>query len=572
MNLKDQTIDLISRVLMMDPVAVSEIVETPPQPELGDLALPCFRFAKQEHKAPPLIAQDLARQISAQANHLAKVEAKGPYVNFFYDRAAYASSIFQAAQAQPDRFIGHLCDPARADQVVLVEYSSPNIAKPFHVGHGFSTILGDAIAKLYAYQGYTVKRLNHLGDYGTQFGRLIYAWLAWGDEKALEEEPIKELTRVYVKFHQLAEDKPEMYDAARDHFRRLELGEELEYKLWERFRKLSLQEFARIYDRLNIAFDSYNGESFYSDKMPAIVDLLRAQGLLVESQGAQVVMLDEYHLTPCIILKSDGSSIYATRDITAIFYRAKTWDYYRNIYIVGKEQTHHFQQVFAVLDKLGHPKAGKNYHVAFGRLSFGDQDFSTRSGKVILLEDFLDETVKRVSEIMDEGGFDLADQKDAIAEAIGVAAVKFIYLRAGREHDIAFSWDEMLDFAGDTAPYLLYAYARAQSVLRKAGVTQEELAQAKTELLTEDTEFQVLKSLAQLEQASIDAVEAYEPSILTRQIISLVRDYSRFYQSVSILRAEDPDLRLARLALCSLFASQLKLALSLLGIEVVERM
>ena len=572
MNLRDQTIDLISRVLNMGPVAISELVETPPQADMGDLALPCFKFAKQERKAPQMIAQDLAEKISAQAPHLAKVEAKGPYVNFFYDRSAYAASIFQAGSDQPDKLIGHVSDPARADQVVLVEYSSPNIAKPFHVGHGFSTILGDAIAKLYAYQGYTVKRLNHLGDYGTQFGRLIYAWLAWGDEAALEKEPIKELTRVYVKFHQLAEDNPEMYDAARDHFRRLELGEELEYKLWERFRKLSLQEFARIYDRLNISFDSYNGESFYSDKMPAIVDLLREKGLLVESQGAQVVMLDEYNLTPCIILKSDGSSIYATRDITAIFYRAETWDYYRNVYIVGKEQTHHFQQVFAVLDKLGHPKAGKNYHVAFGRLSFGDQDFSTRAGKVILLEEFLDETVKRVSEIMDEGGFDLADQKEAIAEAIGVAAVKFIYLRAGREHDIAFSWDEMLDFTGDTAPYLLYAYARARSVLRKSGVTQEELAQAKIELLTEDTEFQVLKSLAQLEQASVEAVEAYEPSILTRQIISLVRDYSRFYQSVSILRAEDPDLRLARLALCNLFASQLKLALGLLGIEVVERM
>ncbi|MDO5033423.1 MAG: arginine--tRNA ligase [Eubacteriales bacterium] len=572
MNLREQTIDLISRVLQMDPATITELVETPPQADMGDLALPCFRFAKQERKAPPLIAQDLAAKLSSRVPYLAKVEAKGPYVNFFYDRAAYAKSVFDLAKEEDGKLLGHRTQADRANQVVLVEYSSPNIAKPFHVGHGFSTILGDAVARLFAYHGYTVKRLNHLGDYGTQFGRLIYAWLAWGDEAALEAEPIKELTRVYVKFHKVAEDQPELFDAARDHFRRLEQGEELEYKLWERFRALSLQEFSRIYDRLKISFDSYNGESFYSDKMPALVDLLRAEGLLVESQGAQVVMLDEYNLNPCIILKSDGSSIYATRDITAIFYRAKTWDYYRNVYIVGKEQTNHFKQVFAVLDKLDHPKAGHNFHVAFGRLSFGDQDFSTRAGKVILLEEFLDETVKRVSEIMDAGGFDLEGQKAEIAEAIGVAAVKFIYLRAGREHDIAFSWDEMLDFTGDTAPYLLYAYARAQSVLRKAAVSPAELAQAKVKLLTQDAEFQVLKNLSLLEEASQEAMLAYEPSILTRQIISLVRDFSRFYQSVSILRAEEEDLRLARLALCELFAQQLKLALTLLGIEVVERM
>lgn len=570
MDYREKCIKALADVTGLEFTEVDSLAETPPNPEMGDLAMPCFQFAKKLKKAPQAIAQEFAECLAALPYFKDKIEVKGPYLNIFYDRAAFAESIFTSANNCPGKLLGHKDEPK--NKVVLVDYSSPNIAKPFHVGHGFSTILGAAICDLFEYHGYTVKRLNHLGDYGTQFGRLIYAWLHWGDEEALKKEPIKELTRVYVKFHEEADHNPDLYDAARLHFKRLEDGEEEEYKLWELFRKLSIEEFERIYKRLDVHFDSYDGESFYSDKMPAAIQVLRDKSLLEESENAQVVRLDEYNLNPCIIIKSDGSSIYATRDITALLYRDKTWDFYRNIYVVGQEQSNHFKQVFAVIDKLGHPKAGQSKHVAFGRLSFGDMEFSTRHGNIVRLEDFIDETYAHVYEIMQDSDYPQVDNAEEIAEAIAIASVKFLYLKSGREHNISTSWEELLDFNGDTAPYLLYAYARARSILRKADEQGITLTEAKVSLLTSDEEFSVLKELALLEEDSLAALREYEPSILVRCIIKLVREFNRFYQAKAILKAEDEALRVARLDLCRLFAEQLKIALAILGIKVVESM
>lgn len=569
MNIKDKCVDLITNELAMTREEVLALLEIPPKEDMGDLAMPCFKLAKVERRAPQVIAKDFAERLRGKADFLEKVVSEGPYVNFYYDKGIYAEMVFADAEKHEGKLLHH--QQEKKEGVILVEYSSPNIAKPFHVGHGFSTCLGDAIANMFDYLGYEVKRLNHLGDYGTQFGRLIYAWLAWGEEAALEEDAIKELTRVYIKFHEEAEKDESLYDKARAHFRHLENGEAVEYGLWQRFRDLSLQEFSKIYDRLKISFDSYNGESFYSDKIPQVVELLKEKELLEESEGAQVVNLDDYKLSPCIILKSDGSSIYATRDLAAIFYRAETYDYQRNIYIVGREQKFHFQQCFAVLDRLDHPKKDMNVHVAFGHLHFGTESFSTRQGKIIRLEDLLDETLVQVKKVMREGSFDMPEEEfNETAEAIAIATVKFLYLKSGRENDISFTWEEILDFNGDTAAYLLYAYARAKSVLRRAGI--ENLNNTDAGLLESEEEFQVLKDLSALEGALEEAVKAYEPSVFVRQIIRTVRNFNRFYQEKPILRADKEEVKLARLALCQLFSEQLKIALGILGIEVVERM
>lgn len=569
MDLREKTKNYIAETFGIAAEEIEKLLERPPRPEMGDLAMPCFKFAKELRKSPQAIAQEFSEKMSGDKDFLDKVVAEGPYLNFFYNRSAYAENIFSRAENAGDKLLAH--QAKEPEGTVLVDYSSPNIAKPFHVGHGFSTCLGDAICKLYRYQGYDVKGLNHLGDYGTQFGRLIYGWKHWGDDHALEQDAIKELTRVYIKFHEEAEEHEDLYEAAREHFRRLENGEEEELQLWQRFKDVSIKEFERLYKRLDISFDSYKGEAFYSDMIPEVVQILRDQGLLVESQGAEVVNLDEFKLNPCIIIKSDGSSIYATRDLAAILYRDRTWDFYRNIYVVGQDQSYHFEQLFAVLKKMGHPKADNCFHVGFGRISSGDEEFSTRHGKIILLEDFLDETYHKVLEIMSDGNFDMSDEeRSATAEAIAVASVKFLYLKAGRDNNIAFTWEEMLDFNGDTAPYILYSYARARSILRRAEAI--DLSSANFGLLTNNEEFNLLKELESLEGAALEAMSVYEPSILVRQILKLVRSFNRYYQAQPILKEENEELRNARLALCQLFTKELKTALAIIGINVVERM
>ena len=465
------------------------------------------------------------------------------------------------------------------DKTVLVEFSSPNIAKPFHIGHAFTTILGQVIANMYQTAGYNVVKLNHLGDYGTQFGKLIVAYRLWGDAKALETDPIKELLRIYVKFHKEAKEKPELENQARFAFKCLEEGRPEEKAMWQKFRDLSLVEFNRVYDRLGIKFDNYNGESFYSDKIPAVVEMLRQKGLMVESDGAQVVQLDDLKLPPCIILKSDGTTIYASRDLAAILYRDATWHFYKNIYVVGTPQALHFRQVFAVLKKAGYDCADRCEHVGFGLVKFPEGKMSTREGDVIFLEDLLSEAVAKTFEIIRKNAAeryeDMSEAEQAdIAEKVGLGAVTYAFLRNGRERDIVFSWEEMLNFEGDTAPYLQYTYARAHSMLRKAGVVnakEQLLAAVAAGSLNEESEFNLCRQIEALAAAFNNALKNNEPSILAKQINAVAHAFNKFYTECPILKAEG-ELRTSRLALAMATCFALKQGLSILNIQVVERM
>lgn len=571
MDLYQESLKAVAAAFDLPENEISLLAETPPRPELGDLAIPCFSLAKRERRSPVQIAATMAEKLKGGCPFWEKVQANGPYVNLFFRRSDFAGAYFNAYQERSDGFAGEKKEGA--GETVIIEYSSPNIAKPFHVGHGFSTILGHSLANIHAYLGDHVLRFNHLGDYGTQFGKLIVAWKRWGDEEALHADPITELTRVYVKFHQEAEDDPALVDEGREAFRRLEQGEKEEKMLWQSFRDLSLKEFDKIYDRLGVYFDNSNGECFYSDKIPAVVEKLKDKGILEISEGASVVRLDEDNLIPCMILKSNGTTTYASRDLAAIDYRQNEYHFDRNIYVVGQEQINHFQQVFAVLRKMDSPSKGKCIHVPFGRLSFEDGAFSTRKGQVIRLEEFLDKAVQKVESIIRSNERDMPEEEIAdVAEKVGIAAVKYTYLRNSREKDIVFDWDEMLDFDGDTAPYLLYTYARAKSVLRRVDELEETLSSVLPSLLTSDEEFALLKDLQGLQHAAEAASEASEPCLLARHISNMARDFNRFYHNIEILKAEDPALRSARLWLCSCFAEQIAFALRLLGIEAVERM
>lgn len=565
----------LAETLNLDAQMVEGNLETPPQEDMGDFALPCFRMAKELRKAPQKIAEDFANQLTELPEYISDIKNAGAYVNVFLNRALYCQDFVGEALAIGEQFahtgIGE-------GKTILVEYSSPNIAKPFHVGHAFSTIIGDVLAKMYQHQGYNVVRLNHLGDYGTQFGKLIVAYELWGDEEKLTSDPIGELLRIYVRFHKEAELRPELDLEARARFKALEEGGANEYRLWQRFRDLSLKEFESVYKRLGVHFDSYNGESFYSDKIPAVVKELEEKGLLETSEGARVVKLDELDLPPCIVLKSDGSTIYATRDLAAAAYRYETYNFDNCIYVVGLPQNLHFKQVFAVLAKAGHNWAKNLVHVGFGLVKFpGDRKFSTRSGDVIYLEDLLNEAVSKTREIIvaNNNGREVPMSEEEInetAEAIGLGAVRYTFIRSGRERDIVFEWEDILDFEGDSAPYMQYAFARAHSILRRSGVTPEEAMQLSPAGLGSDSEFALCREMAQLNIALQQATDNNEPSILARQVMTVCRAFSRFYNQMPILQADNIQQREARLALCAAFVSVLQTTLGILGIRTVERM
>ncbi|HHW93157.1 MAG TPA: arginine--tRNA ligase [Clostridiaceae bacterium] len=555
---------------------------SPPRPEMGDVAFPCFRLAKRFRKSPHDIANNLKKHFEADEcsdtvellTKIDRIETAGGYLNFFIRRDFLAQSIMRESIESGGR-PGKSCEGE--GKTVIVEYSSPNIAKPFHVGHGFSTFLGEAIANLYEYAGYKVERFNHLGDYGTQFGKLIVAWKLWGDIDALEASPIDELTRIYVKFHDVAETKPELEDEARAAFGRLEQGGKEETTLWQRFRDVSLREFNRIYERVGIHFDNTNGESFYSPLIAAVVDELEKKNLLVESDGAHVVNLEEFDLNPCLILKSDGSTIYASRDIASIFYRRREYNFDRNIYVVGIPQKNHFNQVFAVVEKMGFPNPESNVHVAFGTVKFADGAFSTRTGNVIILEDLLDTSVAKTRAIIETNNPTMEPSEiDGIAEKIGVGAVRYTFLRNGRERDIVFSWDDVLDFEGDSAPYLLYTVTRCVSLERKAPESllerADNISDGELGLLVSDEEQELLKEISRFPHSVLSAREAHEPSVIMRQIMAIARSFNTFYHNAQILRAENEALGAARLVLAQAVGRTISAGLRIAGIEPVEKM
>ena len=582
MDYKDLIASNLHDVTGLDKEQVMGLIEIPPKLELGDYAFPCFALAKVLRKAPPMIANELkdSPELVKGFEGAVTVDAAGPYINFRIDRGVLAKTVVSEIISEGDQYGNRNIGEGKN---VIIEFSSPNIAKPFHVGHAFTTILGNSLSNIYTRLGYNVIRFNHLGDYGTQFGKLITAYRLWGDEQAMQDNPIDELTRIYVKFHdecKVSEEREkELEDTARDNFRKLEEGEEEEVALWKRFRDLSLEVFEKTYNRMGIKFDNYNGESFYSSRIPAVVKMLEDKGLLEESEGAKVVKLEDEGLPPCLVVKSDGTTIYASRDLAAVLYRHEEFNFYKNIYVVGLPQQLHFRQVFAVLKKAGYDFADDCVHVGFGLLKFKDNTaFSTRAGNIIKLDDFLDKTTEKTAEIIRKNselrGGDMTDEQIAeVSEVVGLGAVTYTYLKAGREKDIFFDWDDMLDFEGDTAPYLIYTYARIKSILRKAadsGIAGGSIESAAN--LTAEDEYAVIRSLADFKDAVVKAAESYEPFMISRQIALIARNFNRFYNNSRILNVEDEALRDARLKLCEAVADCLKSGLDMLGIGVVEKM
>ena len=562
---KGYIIEKIAEITQLEKEQISALIETPPEKKMGDLAFPCFILARTMRKAPPVIASELAENFS-QDEYIEKAEAAGGYLNFFFNRKAFTEKVVDEVLTKKDDFgkqeIGK-------DKTVLVEFSSPNIAKPFHIGHLFSTAVGNSIERIYKHLGYNTVKINHLGDWGTQFGKLISAYKRWGVKEVIEKDPINELLKIYVKFHEEAEKNPALEDEARDYFKLLEENDPETTALWQYFRDVSLLEFNRVYDRLGVSFDSYAGESFYSDKMQEVVDILNDKGLLVDSEGAKVVSLEDKNMPPCIILKSNGTTIYATRDIAAALYRKRAYDFYKNIYVVGTPQALHFNQIFSVIEKAGYEWGKDCVHVGFGLVKFPDKKLSTRHGDVVFLEDVLNESVNKTLEIITENSPQMED-KEAVAEKIGIGAILYTFLKNSREKDIVFSWDSMLDFEGESAPYVQYSYARAKSILRKNTL---DYLDADFSTTLSDDEYALITQLNGFGEAIRDAADKNEPFYINRYVTNLARCFNKFYNSCPILKDDvAEDTKKARLALVEASSYVIKSALSLLGIDTVETM
>ena len=540
------------------------LIEVPPNKEMGDFAFPCFKLAKVFRKAPNMIAADLAENIEANGA-ISKVMPLGGYVNFFVNKSQLAKTVINDVLTKKEKY-GH--SDLGQEKAVVIDFSSPNIAKPFHIGHIRTTVIGNALYKIYDSQGYNVVRVNHLGDYGTQFGKLIVAFKLWGSKEAVEANPIPELLKLYVKFHDEAEQKPEMEDEARAWFTKLENGDEEAKALWQWFRDESLKEFARVYDLLDIEFDSYAGESFYSDKMGVVIDQLKEKGLLVQSQGTNVVDLEEFNMPPALITKNDGSTLYMTRDLAAAIYRKNTYDFDKCIYVVGSQQSLHFQQLFKVLELMGYEWSKDLIHVPFGMVALEEGTMSTRKGRVVFLEDVLKQAVEKTKEIVLSKNPN-AKNVEQIAKQVGVGAVVFQELSNSRIKDYTFSWSRTLSFEGETGPYVQYTHARCCAVLRKA--EEEVTVDINYDLLSDGDGAEVLKVIGSFNKSILAAMRKNEPHIITRFVLDLAQAFNKFYHDNPIL-VEDAELRKARLALVAATRQTIENALALLGMHAPERM
>jgi arginyl-tRNA synthetase len=559
---------IASKIRSLSAEEIEKLIEIPQDTSMGDYAFPCFRLAKELRKAPPLIAQETAAAIADQPL-FEKVEAVKAYVNMFIDKKYFAGLTLSEVYSAGD-------DYGRSDvgggKTVIVEYSSPNIAKPFHIGHIRSTVIGNSIYKLYDFLGYKTIRINHLGDYGTQFGKMITAYRHWGNKQDVINEPIKTLLSYYVRFHKEAESDPSLDIEARETFARLERGEKEEHELWTWFREESLKEFTRVYKMLGIEFDSYAGESFYSDKMPAVIEELKEKGLLQESQGAQIVDLSEYGMSPALITKSDGSSLYITRDIAAAIYRKKTYDFYKNIYVVASQQNLHFQQWKKVLELMGYDWAEDCVHINFGLVSLNDGTMSTREGRVVFLEDVLNKAVEKTRQIIEEKNVN-TDSMEETAKVVGIGAVIFQELSNGRIKDYVFEWDRILNFDGETGPYVQYTHARAASVLRNSGLDISKLDPKDLDMsyVMSPAAYELIKLIYRFPSVVLDAGEKYEPSVLTRHIVDIAQAFNKFYHDEHILTENEAE-RKAKLLLTAAAKQTIKNGLGLLGIKAPEKM
>ena len=540
------------------------LIEVPPNKEMGDYAFPCFKLAKVFRKAPNMIAADLSETIEAKGE-ISKVMPLGGYVNFFVNKSQLAESVIKDVLTKKENY-GH--SNLGQDKSVVIDFSSPNIAKPFHIGHIRTTVIGNALYKIYDSQGYNVIRVNHLGDYGTQFGKLIVAFKLWGNKEAVEANPIPELLKLYIQFHDEAEKKPEMEDEARAWFTKLENGDEEAKSLWQWFRDESLKEFARVYDLLDIEFDSYAGESFYSDKMDTVIEQIKEKGLLKQSQGTNIVDLEEYNMPPALITKNDGSTLYMTRDLAAAIYRKNTYDFEKCIYVVGSQQALHFQQLFKVLELMGFEWSKDLVHTPFGMVALEEGTMSTRKGRVVFLEDVLKQAIEKTKETVLSKNPN-AKNVDEISKQVGVGAVVFQELSNSRIKDYTFSWERTLSFEGETGPYVQYTHARCCAVLRKAN--EEVTSDINYELLSDGDATEVLKVIGSFNKAIVSAMRRNEPHIVTRFVLDLAQAFNKFYHDNPII-VEDAEIRKARLALVAATRQTLENGLAILGMHAPERM
>ena len=542
------------------------LMEIPPEEKMGDYALPCFSLAKKLRKNPAIIAKDIANALDQEKVQLGitKVENVGAYCNIFLDRMIYTKKCIQTLL---DENLG--VKNLGMGKTVCIDYSSPNIAKNFHVGHLRTTIIGNSLYKIYEKLGYKVVRINHLGDWGTQFGKLIVAYKLWSSKNQVEVNGIEELLRIYVKFNNEAEQNPQLIEEAREWFVKMEHNDEEAIAIWKWFKEISLIEFERVYKVLGMSFDSYLGESFYRDHVPALVEELTSKKLLIESQGANVIDLSEYDMPPCMITKSDGGSIYHSRDIAAVLYRKKNYNFEKCLYVTGLEQSLHFKQVFKAVEVMGYDWTEGLVHVPYGLVSLAGAKLSTRSGNIIYAEDILKEAIERAKVSIEEKNPELQG-KDSVAQMVGVGAIIFHDLFNQRIKNVEFSWKEVLSFEGTTGPYAQYTYARAKSILRKAGSGMETYV-VDYQNLTDDATYALIKILNGYETAILNAAEKYEPSIIARYIISLAAAFNKFYHECPILLA-DEETKKARLYITDLVQMIIKDACSLLGMECPEEM
>ena len=571
LNFKQEIAEYIEKVVDIEKNELEKYIEKPKDTTNGDYAFPCFRLAKQLKKAPQIIAEDIKEKIESdieKSKEIEKVEIVGGYLNFYINKNLITEEVLKEI-SKSDEY--GKSDIGKGKNIVI-DYSAPNIAKPFHIGHLRSTVIGGALYNIYKYLGYNTIGINHLGDYGTQFGKLIEGYKLWGNEYNIEESPIDELTKIYIRINQACKEDEQVLENCRNNFKKLEDGDPYCVEIWQKFRELSLKEFQKVYDILGSKFDSWNGEAFYSDKMAEIVEILEKSGKLIESEGARIVDLEDKGInTPCIIEKSNGSSTYATRDLAAIMYRARTYDFDKALYVTSYEQVLHFKQVFEVAKLLGLDEKYTNglEHVAFGMVLLPTGKMSTREGTSVKLSELLDEAISRAKAIIEQKNPEL-ENKHEVAKKVGVGAVIFNDLAQSRVKDEVFDWDTILNFQGETGPYIQYTYVRTKSVIDKAGgmPTIEEID---TNLLQDEYSIRLIKLIYELEDVLIQVTDKNEPSILSRYLIDVAKAYSNFYNENKIIN-EDKNLQNARVYLTYSVGRILKIGAGLLGIEMPDRM
>ncbi|MBE6623398.1 MAG: arginine--tRNA ligase [Ruminococcaceae bacterium] len=540
---------------------LSEMLEFPPDKKMGDLALPCFKLSRIMKKAPPMIADELKAFLDNEegfSDVFKNIESVSGYLNFFVDEKTYCETLKDIVSS-PETY-GSNTDGKGKN--IVIDYSSPNIAKPFHIGHLRSTVIGQSIKNLHKFSGYECVGVNHLGDWGTQFGKLIVAYKKWSSKQEVEERGIKALTDIYVRFHKEAEACPELEDEARAAFSKLEQHDEEYYALWKWFIEISIAEFKKTYDLIGAQFESWLGESFYFDKTDSVVSTLRDKNLLTLDEGAHIVKLDDYGMNPCLILKSDGSTIYATRDIAAAIYRKNTYDFEKCIYVTSAGQSLHFAQFFKVIELMGYDWAKELVHVPFGTVSIAGAKLSTREGNIVLLEDIFNEAITKTLEIIDEKNPNLENKED-VAKAVGVGAVIFHDLSNNRIKDVNFIWDEVLNFEGNTGPYVQYTYARCAGITDKANHTVD----INNLKLTNEFECDLIRTLHEFPAKVVQARDDLEPSVISRYLLDVCQSFNRFYHDCPVLKAEDETVKNTRIALVAATASVLKNGLSLICLK-----